>query len=364
MYHHVSVIALLSALVSSASAECCTIDDPIGPFRTCSPIVATADTPFMVKAINYTRYYDDLGGGAFNPDESWNSITVWLASQSNRVCDADVTGCVVSGPVCKLIDCFPLSQDVSRATNNGGSLISDFIVSVPAGAGPDGAYYDLASSMFDRHDGSKNFTKSVWRTTPYASSASSLEYDNNFLGFNMTGMKKQEGTNDDGFYPFELADSNMWPSFQLHEVPCSAYACARQCVHDAWLDSSINVEDAKACIDMCEGVDDVVNYCPDVGGESLAITPEDLGLDSQDALDAYVPDGCARWESAAFPEAHASYSASTASVSSAASAASAATATATHTTASSGAMGNGKEAAKAGMVLSIVPIVVKVVFAV
>jgi hypothetical protein len=268
----------------------------------------------------------------------------------------------VGGPVCKLIDCFPLSQDPSRATNNGGSLISDLVVSVPGGAGPDGAYYGLASSLFARHDGSTNFTKSVWRTTSYASSASSLEYDNDWFGFNVTGTQKQEGTNDDGFYPFEVADYDSWPSFELHKVPCRAYACARRCVHDASSGASLDVEAAEACIDECEGVDDIVNYCPDVGGESLAIAPDDLGLLSQDALDAYVPDGCARFEKAAFPEAYASYSASIASASSSRSATS--SATAAQATVSSGAMSNLKGPTKAGLVLGVVPIVVKVVFAV
>ncbi|KAH6643400.1 hypothetical protein BKA67DRAFT_587609 [Truncatella angustata] len=363
MHYHVSIVAVLSALVRLASAECCTVDDPIGPFRTCSPVVAAADTPFLVKAINYTRYHDDLGGGTFDPDERWDSVAVWLARQSNRVCPEDETFCVVSGPVCKLIDCFPLSQDASRATNNDGTLISDFVVSIPGGAGPNGAYYDLASSLFDRHDGSKDFTKSVWRTIPYASNASSLEYDNNWRGFNMTGTENLNGTNNDGFYPFEVADSHSWPSFDLLEVPCSAYACARRCVHEAWSGTSVDVHTAKACIDNCEGVDDVVNYCPDVGGEPLTIDPKVLGLSSEKALEAYLPDGCVMYEGAAFPEAHASYVASTASASSAA-AARTSTSTTAHATASSGAISGRREAAKVGAVLAVMPIVVKVIIAV
>ncbi|KAI1852820.1 hypothetical protein JX266_002361 [Neoarthrinium moseri] len=363
MYHYASAAALLSALVPAASAECCTIDDPIGPFRTCSPIVANADTPFLVKAINYTRYHDDLGGGRFDPDENWNSITVWLAKQTNRQCPDDESFCTVSGPVCKLIDCFPLSQDASRATNDGGSLISDLLVSVPGGAGPDGAWYDLASSMFDRHHDSKDFTTSVWRTVPYANNASSLHYDNNWSGFNLTGMQAQEGTNEDGSYPYEVADSHAWPSFDLHEVPCRAYACARRCVNEAWSGTSIDVDMAKSCIDKCEGVDDVVNYCPDVGGQSLTIAPEDLGLDSQEALNEYLPDGCARYEGAAFPEAYSIYSASSASARSA-SLASFLSTTAAQPTSTSGAMMGKREAAKAGVALGVMPIVVKVIFAV
>lgn len=298
MHYHVSIIAALGAFISLVSSECCGIDDPIASFRQCSPVVVAADAPFLVKAINYTRYHDDLGGGRYNPDPSWNSISVSLARYSNRVCDADVTGCAVSGPVCRLIDCFPLSQDASRATNNGGSLISDFIVSIPAGAGPDGAWYDLASSQFDRQDGTQDLTQSVWRRVSRASNASSLEYDNNYYGFNMTGMQKQEGTGDDGFYPFEVADYDTWPML-LRGVPCRAYACARQCVHKAWsvTSASVDYDAAMACIDQCEGVDDVVNYCPDVGGESLTVTPEVIGLASQSALDSYVPDGCAKYES-------------------------------------------------------------------
>ncbi|KAH8681927.1 hypothetical protein BX600DRAFT_447500 [Xylariales sp. PMI_506] len=357
-----AVTVVLSALVSHVLA-CCTVDDPIGPFRTCSPLVASPDTPFLVKAINYTRYHDDLGGGSFDPDPNWNSVAVWLARTTNRVCsDDDGTGCVVDGPVCKLIDCFPMSQDASSATNDGGTIISSFLLTVPGGSGPDGSYYDLASSLFDRHDGSSNFTQSSWRTVPYLGGASSLEYDNNFLGFNMTQMPKQNGTNQDGFYPFELATEDSWPAFDLHNVPCRAYPCARLCVQDAFSGSSVDVKSATACINQCEGVDDIVNYCPDVGGTELVITPQDVGLSSQDALDAYLPDGCARYEGAAFPEAYASYSASVASASSAARASSTST-IAAQSTANSGAISPRREAAKAAaVVVGIVPIVVKVIF--
>jgi hypothetical protein len=357
MHSHVAVIALLGVLAPLTSAECCTIDDPIGPFRTCSPLVTAADTPFLVKAINYTRYHDDLGGGRFDPDERWDSVTVFLTRNSDRVCASDETFCATNGPVCKLIDCLPMSQDETRATNNGGTLITDFVVSIPAGAGPDGAYYDLASSLFSRHDGSKNFSQSVWRTIPYANNASSLQYDNNWIGFNMTGMQKLNGTGDSGFFPFEVADSDSWPSFDLHKVPCRAFACTRSCVNDASASGTLDVKQATACIDECEGVDDVVNYCPDVGGTALTITPQDAGLGSQAALDAYVPNGCARYEDAAFPEAHASY---VASVSAARASSTSATASAAPATASSGAIG----ARGAGAVLGIIPIVVvKVIFA-
>lgn len=364
MHNHVPTVAVLNALFRLALAKCCTTDDPISPFRTCSPLVATADSPFLVKAINYTRYHDDLGEGRFDPDERWDSVAVWLARRTNRQCSNDVTGCVVTGPVCKLIDCFPLSQNASRATNNGGTLISDFVVSVPGGAGPDGAYYDLATSEFDRHDGSADFTKSVWRTIPYANNASSLRYDNNFLGFNVTGTQKQDDTNADGFYPFELSDSHSWPSFSLHEVPCSAYACARRCIHQSWLESSIDIETAKACIDDCDGVDDIVNYCPDVGGVSLPISYQDLGLDSPEALDSYVPDGCAKYEGAAFPEAYSAYSASLASASSASTTITSTGQASAHATASSDSIYGRKEAAKAVAVLGSVPFIVEVVISI
>lgn len=370
MRHHVSVTALLGGLLAiltrSAKADCCTVDDPIGPFRTCSPRVAAANKPFLVKAINYTRYHDDLGGGTFDPDPRWDSAAVWLAVVSNRACpdDDDSFGCNVSGPVCKLIDCMPLSQDASAATNGGGTILTDLVATVPAGAGPDGAYYDLATSLYARHDGSKDLTRSSWRTVNYADNSSSLQYDNNWIGFNVTGMQPYPaGTDRDGFFPYELSDSNVWPGFDLHEVPCRAYACARRCVNDAWSGTAVDYDAAETCIDGCDGVDDVVNYCPDVGGDALVVAPADLGFDSQDELDAYVPDGCVVYESAAFPSQYASYSASVASASSAA-LASSTSATAAQATASSGASGSRKEAVQVGVALGVVPFVVKVIFAV
>ncbi|ETS87439.1 hypothetical protein PFICI_01267 [Pestalotiopsis fici W106-1] len=361
MRYHVSVIALLGALASRSAAD--TLDDPSSPYRTCSPRVATADTPFLVKGINYTRYYDDLGGGYSYPDSRWNSVAVWLAIVSNRVCPDDETGCNVSGPVCKLIDCMPLSQDASRAINGGRTIVTDYVLTVPGGAGPDGAYYDLASSLYDRHDGSKDLTKSSWRTINYADNSSGLQYDNGWRGFNMTGMQLPEGTNKDGFYPYEVSDSNVWPGWDLHDVPCQSFVCARKCINDAWSGTAVDFDAAEACINQCEGVDDVVNYCTDVGGEALDIVPEDLGFDSQRELDAYVPDGCVVYASEAFPAQYASYSASVASASSAA-LASSTSASAAGATASSGAISGRREAAQAGVVLGVVPLVVKVIFAV
>ncbi|KAK8076623.1 hypothetical protein PG994_003895 [Apiospora phragmitis] len=328
MHHYPSVLAAaLLLLASRAAADCCTLDDPIGSFRTCSPLAAKADAPFLVKAINYTRYRDTLGGGTFDADPRWGSLQVMLARASGG--PSDRLGCsaardpakcdVTLGPVCVLIDCVPLDRDLGHATNGGKTQITDFVVApgVPAGAGPDGPWYDLASTEFDRHATGytatlANLSASVWRKTLYGGNQSSLQYDNNWTGFNLTGMlSMNDGTNgggeDSGFYPFEL-QGQPWPSFDLRHVPCAAYPCARRCAHAAFgskFESDYTASDlanAKACIDQCKGIDNIVNYCPD-----------ELGLDSQAALDAYVPDGCARYEGAAFAAAAASYSAAMAS---------------------------------------------------
>ncbi|KAK6196605.1 hypothetical protein LQW54_011391 [Pestalotiopsis sp. IQ-011] len=366
MQHHVSVTALLlGALTSRGAADCCTVEDPLAPYRYCSQQVVTADTPFLVKGINYTHYHDDLGDGQFDPDPRWDSIAVWLAAKSNRVCDdEDDSFCVVSGPVCKLIDCMPLNQDAAHATNHGGTVLTDFVVTVPGGAGPDGSWYDLASEHFSRHDTTRDLTKSVWRQIRYADNSSGLNYDNNYEGFNMTGMQLLEGSQDDGFFPYETSTEDLWPGFDLREVPCSAYACARGCMNAAWDGASVDTDAAEACIDQCAGVDDVVNYCPDVGGEALEIVPEDLGFGSQDDLDSYVPDGCLKWEGPAWPAEYAKYTASIMSAASASDAAFASsTSAAAKATATSGAVGGRSQAVQAGL-LSVVPVVVKVIFAV
>ncbi|KAK8022377.1 hypothetical protein PG993_013144 [Apiospora rasikravindrae] len=342
MHSYTSVLTALlgsaALLVPRAAADCCTLDDPIGPFRTCSPLATKAETPFLVKAVNYTRYRDTLGGGTFDPNPRWNSLQVMLARATSGPndplgCSAakDPSKCTVtSAPVCVLIDCVPLNQDDGHATNDGKTQLTDLVVApgVPAGAGPDGPWYDLASTEYDRHETGPhatlaNLSASAWRKTLYGGNQSSLQYDNNWLGFNLTGMSSpssMNGTNGgSGFYPFEL-QGHPWPDFDLRKVPCGAYPCARRCAHAA-LGSKFEADytpadlaEARACIDQCAGVDAVVNYCPDVyGGKRQVITPQELGLDSQAALDAYVPDGCARWERAAFPAAAASYSASMAS---------------------------------------------------
>ncbi|KAK7937867.1 uncharacterized protein PG986_014735 [Apiospora aurea] len=343
MHSHTSLLTALlgsaALLVSQAAADCCTLDDPIGPFRTCSRLAAKAETPFLVKAVNYTQYRDTLGGGTFDPDPRWNSLQVMLARASSgpndpRGCSAakDPSKCTVtSGPICVLIDCVPLNQDDAHATNGGKSQITDLVIApgIPAGAGPDGPWYDLASTEFDRNATGytatlANLSASAWRKTLYGGNQSSLQYDNNWTGFNLTGMSSSapdgtSGGSGSGFYPFEL-QGRPWPDFDLRTVPCGAYPCARRCAHEAFgakFESDYTPADlanARACIDQCEGVDAVVNYCPDAyGGKQQVITPQELGLDSQAALDAYVPDGCARWEGAAFPSAAASYSASMAS---------------------------------------------------
>lgn len=389
MHSHAYLAALLGSaalLVSRAAADCCTLDDPIGSFRSCSPLSAKADTPFLVKAINYTQYHDTLGGGTFDPDTRWNSLQVELARTSGKY--GELLGCsaaknpakcsVTGGPVCVLIDCLPLNQDAAHATNGGKTQITDLVVAggIPAGAGPSGAWYDLASTRFDRHEtGFKatlaNLTVSGWRKPEqYFSNQSSLQYDNNWSGFNLTGMSTADtadtaGTVDgSGFYPFEL-QGDSWPGFQLHIVPCAAYPCARKCAHAAFgakFEEDYTAADrakATACIDKCEGIDTVVNYCPDVdGGKPQVITPQELGLDSQSALDAYVPDGCARYEDAAFPQAAASYSASMASKTALATSTPSATAT---PTGKSGAHG-GSEGCRVAALVAFAAMVVKVVF--
>lgn len=315
-------VLLLGTFAPLVTADCCTVDDPIADFRQCSSQVVQADKQFLVKAINYTRYHDDLGGGRFDPNPAWNSIAVWLARDSNRQCEPGDSSCNVSGPVCKLIDCLPLCQTSDCASLGGGVVITNFTTSIPSGVGPDGHYYDLATMRFDRFNTTKILTESSWRQDSYQDSSSSLQYDNNYIGFNMTDMTPQDGTDASGFYPFELNDDfgHSWPTFELREVPCRAYACARKCVNvavgntPASQASKSAIQQAKSCIDQCEGVDDIVNYCPDLGGTKQTITPQQIGLNSQAAFDSYIPDGCVVAESAAFPAAYASYSSSTASV--------------------------------------------------
>ncbi|KAK7960794.1 hypothetical protein PG988_012008 [Apiospora saccharicola] len=377
-----ALLGSAALLVSPAAADCCTLDDPINSFRSCSPLSVKADTPFLVKAINYTQYSDTLGGGKFDPDTNWNSLQVELARGSGSI--SDPLGCsfaknkakctVTTGPVCVLIDCVPLAQDAAHATNGGKTVITDFVIpgGIPAEAGPSGSWYDLASTQFDRYEtGFKatlaNLTASVWRKTLYGSNQSSLQYDNNWRGFNLTDISTADAkdtADGSGFYPFEL-QGDPWPGFELHTVPCAAYPCARKCAHAAFGTkfqddyTTADIAKATACINKCEGVDKVVNYCPDVdGGKSQVITAKELGLDSQAALDAYVPDGCARSEGAAFPQAAASYSASMAAKTASASSTSSPTAT---PTGKSGARG-GSEGCRAVALAAFAGMMLKVMF--
>ncbi|KAK6822837.1 hypothetical protein PG987_014382 [Apiospora arundinis] len=365
MHQSTSVVAALlgsvALLVSPAAAalDSSELDDPSVSFRTCSPLSVKADTPFLVKAVNYTRYHDTLGGGAFDPDAQWNSLQVYLAvtagnkslgcshAQNPAKCDVPTTA-----PVCVLIDCIPLNQDPRHLSNGGATEVTDFVIpgGVPGGAGPDGPWYDLAITEFARHATGyratlANLSATEWRKPElYGGNSSSLRYDNGWRGFNLTDMdpKALDGTFENtGFYPYEL-QGHPWPG--LHRVPCAAYPCARKCANAA-LGTKFEAEwtradyaNARSCIDKCEGVDTVVNFCPDAyGGKQQVIDPQALGLDSQAALAAYVPDGCAVFQAEAFPAAAASYSASMASKTSSPSSASSATAS---PTGKSGASGN------------------------
>ncbi|KAK8123653.1 hypothetical protein PG999_003571 [Apiospora kogelbergensis] len=342
MMHHqstsfvVAVLGSVALLASRAAAwEEDTLDNPPSAFRTCSPLTVKADTPFLVKAVNYTRYHDTLGSGTFDPDTRWNSLQVQLARGAGVKplgCSAakNTSKCeVTTGPVCVLIDCIPLGQDPGHLTNDGATAITDFVIpgGVPGGAGPDGPWYDLGIVEFNRREtGFKatlaNLSVSSWRKKEhYQVNQSSLRYDNGWRGFNVTGMAfDTTGTMDDsGFYPFEL-QGDAWPGWGLAHVPCAAYPCARRCAHEALgtkFEEDYTRADyakAQACIDQCEGVDNVVNFCPDAyGGKQQVIDPKALGLDSQAALDAYLPDGCAKNERLAFPAAASSYAASMAS---------------------------------------------------
>jgi hypothetical protein len=329
----------LAPIFFSVIDACCDLDDPIFYFRQCSNTSVEADRPFLVKAINYTLYDGGSLGPVYDPStNTLNAMRIMLARNTLR---PDCTGdwCELSGPVCKLIDCLPLNQDPRTATNDGATIITNFAVQIPADAGPDGAYYDLAAGLYNLD-------------SPSSSDGPGLQYDNNYYGFNLTNSAPQNGTNEAGFYDFEVhpieeSYDSSWP-YGLDIVPCAAYGCARSCVnqhypkpkgdYDVFGDPRFTKDDFKAvkdCIAACPGADAVTNFCPSQGGEAQELSSTSLGL--SEGLDTHIPDGCVRYEGETWPEASASLSASIASASSASWASYSATAypTATPTTTSS-----------------------------
>lgn len=312
------LLGLALALLPFTHA-CCDLDDPISFNRMCTNNSVRADTPFLVKSINYTQYTDTF---AYDPvNNPWNALTIFLARSTRRP-GCEGTGCSLMGPVCRLIECLPLVQDPTAATNNGKTIITDFLAEIPGDAGPDGAYYNIAATLFN--------TQNYGFAIPYVSNNStdanyynsSLKYANNWGDFNVTDTKPQPGTNQDGFYDFEVnpipeSYDDSWPVY-LATVPCPAYGCARACVNELY-PKDIHTADAfipvEQCIGACPGMDTYINYCPDLGGQEQDFSRFGAETGLGNVWKDFIPDGCAQYEGEAFPKAAASLSASLASAS-------------------------------------------------
>lgn len=333
-------VALMLLSATTSTQACCDLDDPISFERSCTNNSVRADTPFLVKSINYTQYHDeDASDLITNP---WNALTVFLARSTLRP-GCEGTGCILMGPVCRLIECLPLNQDPATATNNGKTIITDFLTEIPGDAGPDGDYYNLAITMFNTQNCGLAIPYVMNNSTNENFYNSSLRYANNWGSFNVTNTKPQTGTNQAGFYDFEvnpIAESfdDSWPAY-LAMVPCPAYGCARACVNELY-PKDVQATDAftavEECIGKCPGMDTYINYCPDLGGKEQDLTQFGVETGLGDGWKDFVPSGCARYEGEAFPKAAASLSASLAS----ASASAAATRTTTSASATSSSQAN------------------------
>lgn len=298
---------------------CCDLDDPISFSRMCTNRSVRADTPVLVKSINYTKYVDTFDYDPVN--NPWNAVTIFLARDTIRP-GCEGTGCTLMGPVCRLIECLPVVQDPNAATNDGKTIITDFLVKIPSNAGPDGPHYNLAATFFNTQNYGLAIPYVMNNSTDDNYSNSSLRYANNFGYFNVTNTKPVPGTNQDGFFDFEVNPSpesfdDSWPAY-LASPPCPAYGCARICVNELYPEV-INAEDdlipVKQCIGDCPGMDTYVNYCPDLGGQAQDLSQFGVETGLGDSWKDFVPDGCALYEGEAFPKAAASLSASLASAS-------------------------------------------------
>lgn len=330
--------ALVLLLPAFTQAKYYDLDNPISYERMCTNNSVRADTPFLVKSINFTKYTDTF---AFDPvNNPWNAVTIFLARSTLRP-DCDGDWCELMGPVCRLIECLPFVQDPKAATNDGKPIITDFLAQIPGDAGPDGGYYNLASTLFNTQNFGLAIPYVMNNSTDENFSNSSLRYANNWGSFNLTNSKPQSGTNQDGFYDFEvnpIAESydDSWPAY-LATVPCPAYGCARACVNELY-PKDVLATDAftavETCIGACPGMDTYINYCPDLGGKEQDLSTFDVETGLGDGWKDFVPDGCVQYEGEVFPKAAASRSASLASSSSASSTASR-TATAASTSSTS-----------------------------
>jgi len=265
-----------------------------------------ANTPFLVKSINYTKY-DATSNLDFNL-EPYNALTVFLGRSTLRPgCKGD--WCKVIFPVCRMIECVPIVQDSEAATNDGKTIITDFLAEIPGDAGPDGAYYNLVTTKFNTQNfGLESNGDSHFNSTPMGA--------NDFGVLNVTDTTPQSGTNKNGFYDFEvnpIAESldESWPAY-LDMVPCPAYGCARACVNELYPEDISDPEHFTAvqtCIGACSGMDTYINYCPDLGGKEQDFSQFGVETGLGDNWKDFVPSGCSEFEGDAFPQAAASFSA-------------------------------------------------------
>jgi len=291
---------------------CCDLDDPISFSRMCTNRTVRADTPLLVKSINYTKYIDTFSSDPIgNP---WNAVTLFLAKDITPP-DCEETECALTGPVCRLIECIPLVQDPNAATNDGKTIITNFLVEIPGDAGPDGPRYNLAATFFNTQNFGFAIPYVMNNSTDDNISNSSLHYANNWGEFNVTNTKPVPGTFQDGF------DAG-WPAY-LAAPPCPAYGCARICVNELYpkaVDTMDDLIPVKQCIDACPGMDTYINYCTDLGGQAQNLSQFGDKTGLGDSWKDFVPDGCAYYEGGAFPKAAASLSASLSSASASAAA--------------------------------------------
>ncbi|KAK5046849.1 hypothetical protein LTR84_007203 [Exophiala bonariae] len=296
-------LVLLPAFFTQAR---CDLDNPKWFQPLCTNNSVRANTPFLVKSINYTEY-DSTSNLDFIL-EPYNALTVFLGRSTLRPgCKGDWCGVIC--PVCRMIECVPIVQDPEAATNDGKTIITDFLAEIPADAGPDGAYYNVAVTMFN----TQKF-RPTSDSTDYVNST--VHGVNNHGALNVTDTTPQSGTNKDGFYNFEVNPvtenvEESWPS-SLEMVPCPAYGCARACVNELYPKDPSNPENLKAvqtCIGACPGMDTYLNYCPDLGGREQDFSQFGVETGLGDSWKDFVPSGCSEFEGDAFPQAAASFSA-------------------------------------------------------
>ena len=126
-------LVLLPAFFTQAR---CDLDNPVSSQRSCTNNSVRANTPFLVKSINYTKY-DASSNLDFNL-EPYNALTVFLGRSTLRP-GSKGDWCKVIFPVCRMIECVPIVQDSEAATNDGKTIITDFLAEIPGDAFPQAA---------------------------------------------------------------------------------------------------------------------------------------------------------------------------------------------------------------------------------